>query len=203
MQDIEVTATAGISTLTQELISSEKPFIIHVMSELNTEIEVLTLARIGETESIRRYLEFALQTEELAGKNMFIRLAMDELMHQDLLGEKIDEYHRQGSCTPVSVSPTLIEKLIPKITQRDVLSSGRANAAALSALQIALELENNARKFYLEQSEKVNQKSLRLLFQRLGEMESAHQQLIQGEIDFIEETGFWLGFREFTLETNR
>ncbi len=173
------------------------------MSELNTEIKVLTLARISETESLRRYLEFAWQTEELAGKNMFIRLAMDELMHQDLLEEKIDECRRQGSCTPVSVSPTLIEKLIPKITQRDVLGSGRANAAALSALQIALELENNARKFYLEQSEKVNQKSLRLLFQRLGEMESAHQQLIQGEIDFIEETGFWLGFREFTLETNR
>lgn len=173
------------------------------MSELNTEIEVLTLALMAETESLRRYLEFAWQTEELTGKNMFIRLAIDELMHQNLLEGKIDEYRRQGSCTQVSVPPTLIEKLIPKITQREALSSGRANVAALSVLQIALELENNARKFYLEQSEKVNQKSLRLLFQRLAEMESAHQQLIQGEIDFIEETGFWLGFREFTLETNR
>ncbi|MEO0021282.1 MAG: ferritin family protein [candidate division WOR-3 bacterium] len=173
------------------------------MPELNTEIEVLTLAHVAETESLRRYLEFAWQTEDLAGKNMFIRLAMDELMHQDLLGGKIDEYRRQGSCTPVSVSPTLIEKLIPKITQRDVLSGGRVNAAALAALQIALELENNARKFYLEQSGKIKQESLRLLFKRLAEMESAHQQLIQGEIDFIEETGFWLGLREFTLETNR
>lgn len=180
------------------------PFIIiPLMSDLNTEIEVLTLARNAETESLGRYLEFAWQTEALAGKNMFIRLAMDELMHQELLGKKIDEYRHQGSCTPVSVSPSLIEKLTPKITHREVFSSGKANAAALSALQIALELENNARKFYLEQSEKVNQKSLRLLFQRLAEMESAHQQLIQGEIDFIEKTGFWLGFREFTVETNR
>jgi hypothetical protein len=34
-------------------------------------------------------------------------------------------------------------------------------------------------------------------------MEQAPLNLIQAEIDSIQQTGFWLGFKEFTLEANR
>jgi hypothetical protein len=38
------------------------------------------------------------------------------------------------------------------------------------------------------------------MYLRLAEMEEAHYELIQAEIDAIGNTGFWLGLREFSLE---
>jgi hypothetical protein len=34
-------------------------------------------------------------------------------------------------------------------------------------------------------------------------MEAAHYALIQAEIDSIQQTGFWFGLPEFTLESER
>lgn len=134
---------------------------------------------------------------------MFIRLAMDELMHQELIRTMIEDLRLQGSCAPVDVPGSLIEKLVPMLTNPGTRGNERAGVSALTALKTALELETTALKFYREQAEKALTEPVRALFLRLIEMEAAHQQLIQAEIDYIQQTGFWLGFKEFTLEANR
>jgi hypothetical protein len=40
------------------------------------------------------------------------------------------------------------------------------------------------------------------MYARLTEMEEAHYNLIQAELDHIKDVGFWFGIQEFTLEAN-
>ncbi|MGB9741830.1 MAG: ferritin-like domain-containing protein [bacterium] len=172
------------------------------MSGFKPEFEVLNIALAAEGESLKRYLHFAWETDDFTGKNMFIRLAMDELMHQELIKRVFDQYLTRGECLPVEVPPSIIEQLIPKISEKNLLIKGKQGQSALEALLTAQELENKARRFYTEQAEKAEPEPLRALFRRLAEMEQAHLELIQAEIDSIQQTGFWLGFQEFTLEAN-
>jgi|UniRef100_A0A7V3PS42 rubrerythrin len=172
------------------------------MSEFHDETQVLNTALTAEIESLKRYLEYAWETADLAGKNMFIRLAMDEFMHQELIKKMLKDFQSIGKCLPAEVPPTLIEQLIPKIGDKNLQIRGKKGQTDLEALLTALELEKKTKTFYTTSAEKTQLASLRSLLIRLAQMEQAHQDLIQAEIDSIQQTGFWLGFKEFTLEAN-
>ncbi|MGQ9677822.1 MAG: ferritin family protein [bacterium] len=165
-------------------------------------ITTLNLARTAEKESLRRYLEFAWRTKDPGGKNMFIRLAMDEYHHCELIEEQLRSLTETGATTLVTVPSSLFEQLVPRLKEKDLLISGQNKQTELNALQTALELELSARKFYLQEKEKATEKRLKELLSRLEQMEQAHLQLIQAEIDYIQKTGFWFWFAEFTLEGN-
>jgi len=47
--------------------------------------EALRTAIEMEKDSLYKYLEFAKGTKDVSGKNMFIRLSMDEFSHMELL----------------------------------------------------------------------------------------------------------------------
>lgn len=164
--------------------------------------EVLQLAIAAEEESLKRYLEFAISTREENGKNMFIRLAQDEFMHHKLLNRMLQELKDTGTCLRVKIPPTVIEKLVPRLADKSLRVKGKEGQSALDALLTALNLEINARNFYQDQAERATPKSIRAVFLRLAQMEKAHSDLIQAEIDYIQKTGFWFGFQEFTLEAN-
>ncbi|MEO0019451.1 MAG: ferritin family protein [candidate division WOR-3 bacterium] len=164
--------------------------------------DVFQLAISAEEESLKRYLEFAIGTKDENGKNMFIRLAQDEFMHQRLLKRMLEELKDKGTCSVVETPPTVIEKLVPKIGDKSLRVKGKEGQSALDALLTALNLEINARNFYQKQAETAGPESVRAVFLRLAQMEQAHSELIQAEIDYIQKTGFWFGFQEFTLEAN-
>lgn len=165
------------------------------------EIDILNFALAAENESLKMYLDFAWETLDLTGKNMFIRLAMDEFTHQELIKKILREYLVHGNCQQTEIPPSLIERLIPKISDKKLHIKGKQGQSALDALLTAAELENKAKRFYIEQAEKTMMEGLRALFLRLAKMEEAHYDLIRAEIDYIQQTGFWLGFKEFTLES--
>jgi len=165
--------------------------------------EALELALGAEKQSLRAYLGFARATQDPGGKDMFIRLAQDEFDHMTLLEKQTAALAEKGSCVPLPVEPSYFEKLVPRLSDKSLRIRGRAGQNQLSALRTALELENSARWFYLEQSQTVESAPARQMFARLSQMEQAHAELIQAEIDSIQETGFWFSTREFTLEGER
>jgi rubrerythrin len=166
-------------------------------------LAALATAIEAEKQSLHNYLEFAWNTRDNAGKQMFVRLATDEFEHMRLLETQQAGLAQSGQWQPVTVEATILERLAPRLSDKSLRIRGSEGQNQLSALNTALDLERSAQTFYEEQSRKAQTDPARAMFARLAEMEAAHYALIQAEIDNIQQTGFWFGLREFTLESER
>ena len=158
----------------------------------------LAIALEAEKQSLRTYLKLAWDTRDSSGKQMFIRLATDEFEHMRLLETWQADMH-----APAIVEPTVIERLVPRLSDKSLQIRGTRGQHQLSALNTALDLEKSTQTFYEEQSRLAQDEPGRALFSRLAEMEAAHYALLLAEIDNIRSDGFWFGLREFTLESER
>ncbi|MBM3332615.1 rubrerythrin [candidate division WOR-3 bacterium] len=161
-------------------------------------IAALATALEAEKQSLHGYLRLAWETRDNSGKQMFIRLATDEFEHMRLL-----ETWQAAKGPPPAIEPSAIERLVPRLSDKSLQIRGTRGQHQLDALLTALELERSARAFYEEQSGRAPAGPARDAFRRLAEMESAHHALIQTEIDYIRQDGFWFGLLEFTLESER
>ena len=166
-------------------------------------LAALAAAIEAEKQSLRNYLEFAWNTRDSSGKQMFVRLATDEFEHMRLLEAQQAGLARSAQWQPVTIEATVLERLAPRLSDKSLRIRGSEGQNQLSALNTALDLERSARTFYEEQNRKAEAEPARAMFARLAEMEAAHYALLQAEIDNIQQTGFWFGLREFTLESER
>ncbi|MDK9698876.1 MAG: ferritin family protein [bacterium] len=160
----------------------------------------LKLAISAEKEGLESYLKYALKTEEKTGKDMFLQLALDEVDHMNLLEEQLLHLEETGNYRPKDLPKTLLEKIRPHVAKRAVKISGEQGLSALDALKAALEHEAKAVRFYQDFYYHTDDVAARGIFGRLVEMEQAHVDLIQAEIDSITGSGYWFGISEITLE---
>ena len=167
------------------------------MTESET-ARALATALEAEKQSLRTYLKLAWDTRDSSGKQMFIRLATDEFEHMRLL-----ESWQGDLRPPDEIQMSVIERLVPKLSDKSLQIRGTKGQHQLSALSAALDLERSAQTFYEEQGRKTPAGPVRTTFLRLAEMEAAHYALIQAETDNIQHSGFWFDLPEFTLESER
>jgi len=163
-------------------------------------IKALEIAINAEKTGLKTYLNFGYKTKDESGKNMFLRLASDELEHMTIL-EKQRESIQENQCwITVKLEKSEIEKLTPALKAKIQKIKGSEGLDQMSALRTALDLEDRAIKFYREQAQASIDPKAKDMYERLVKMEQAHYELIQAEIDYIEKTGFWFNLREFSLE---
>jgi rubrerythrin len=163
-------------------------------------IKALAIAIEAEKTGLINYLNFAYQTKDETGKNMFLRLAMDEFDHMRLLEQQQQNLAQTECFSAVTIEPSLIEKLVPQLSAKDLRIRGKQGIQELDALKTALALEDQAINFYKEQAQNSSDSNAKAMFERLVAMEKAHYELLQAEIDAIEKTGYWFNLREFSLE---
>lgn len=163
-------------------------------------LRALKTAIEAEKKSLDNYLQFGLKTEDSSGKNMFLRLAADELEHWDILERQSRSLQESGDWLKLEIKPSEVEAIVPRLSDRDIRVKGTRGLDQLSALHAALALEKRAQEFYAGQARNTSDPAARAMFERLAEMEDAHYELIRAEIDAITSTGFWFGLREFSLE---
>jgi rubrerythrin len=162
--------------------------------------KALKTAIEAEKKSLKNYLEFGLKTDDASGKNMFLRLASDELEHVNILERQSQSLQESGDWLKIEIEPSDVEMIVPRLGEKDVKIRGTSGQDQVTALHIALALEKRAQEFYANQAKQTDDRKAREMYLRLAEMEEAHYELIQAEIDAIGNTGFWLGLREFSLE---
>lgn len=162
--------------------------------------KALKTAIAAEKKSLRNYLEFGLKTDDASGKNMFLRLAADELEHVNILERQSRSLQECGDWLKIEIEPSDVEMIVPRLGEKDVKIRGTSGQDQVTALHTALALEKRAHEFYANQAKQTPDHKAREMYLRLAEMEEAHYELIQAEIDAIGNTGFWLGLREFSLE---
>ncbi|MCL4558083.1 MAG: rubrerythrin [Deltaproteobacteria bacterium] len=163
-------------------------------------LKVLRTADEAEKEALLTYLKFARQTGDIGGKNMFIRLATDEYGHMVLLDNQINSVASQKGWQSVDVDKSVVEPLLPRISEKDIRTMGKADANELSALEAARALEQRAISYYSTNAKNNALPEIQTTFKRLAEMEQAHLTLIEAEIDSVKKTGFWFDTIEYSVE---
>jgi rubrerythrin len=157
----------------------------------------------SEKAALEAYLRFARNTKNISGKDMFIRLSQDELGHLNLLEKELDSLMTGKQWVKAVIKTSDIEELLPHIDSRQALvQAGEGSSDDLAALNMALEMERKAGAFYKKESSRAVDRNAKAMYARLAEMEEAHFNLIQAELDHIKDLGFWFGIQEFTLEAN-
>jgi rubrerythrin len=169
-------------------------------SQKATSLKALQTAIEVEDNGIITFLKFARQTKETTGKNMFIRLAMDEHEHRRILEKQLHTFLENGQWEKIVIPPSELERLRPSIREKQHRTKGESGMAELDALNTALDLEKKTATFFREQAEVVTEPAAKDLFVRLAEWEEAHFDIIQAELDSIQGTGFWFGIPEFQMD---
>ncbi|MEO0108838.1 MAG: ferritin family protein [candidate division WOR-3 bacterium] len=163
-------------------------------------LKALKTAIAAEKKSLSSYLQFGLRTDDQGGKNMFIRLALDEFEHLNILERQARSLRESADWLRIEIEPSLPEMIVPRLDEKDLRIRGTRGQDQLAALHSALALERRATDFYRAQARAATDSKAQEMFQRLAAMEEAHYELIEAEIDSIRQTGFWFGLREFSLE---
>jgi rubrerythrin len=165
--------------------------------------DALQKAIQSEKSALETYLKFARQTKNVSGKDMFLRLCQDELGHLNILEKELDTLMTGQKWVKARFQPSDIEEILPHLSSpKDLVQAGQGSPDDLSALNLALEMERKAANFYKREGQKADDNNAQAMYARLAEMEEAHYNLIQAELDHIKDVGFWFGIQEFTLESN-
>jgi len=164
-------------------------------------IKALKFAIELEKMGLKTYLDLAKKTADDTGKSMFIWLAGEEFEHMRLLEDLLEKEAAHMPIGKLKVEEKKLSELVPRLKGMEKRkSTRRAEAHQIDALKAALEQEKKSRDFYREQAQKAEHPEVKQLFETLAEMEQAHYDLIQAQLDFIRGTGFWFGIPEFSVE---
>ncbi len=157
-----------------------------------------TAIRIEE-EGIKFYTEAAEKVEDRTAQKMFRNLAQDEYNHLRLFQSVRQSLLEKGEwpsleSLPLKEAPHYIfpspgeggEVEVPR-HQQEILRKG-------------MEIEKASIKFYTEQLSKAASEEARRVYQFLVDQEKGHLALLQAEYDYLNRTGFWFDYQEFTLE---
>ncbi len=163
-------------------------------------VKSLQTALAIEDQGLETFLRFARQTRDLTGKNMFIRLAMDEHEHHRLIERQLRRVLEGQPVALEEIPKSEVERIAPTIREKQLKTKGEAGLAEVDALNTALDLERKAAAFFRQQADTTSNAEARAMFLRLAEWEDTHYDLIQAELDHINRTGFWLGIPEFQMD---
>jgi bacterioferritin (cytochrome b1) len=163
------------------------------LKALRTAIEI-------EENGLITFLKFARQTKQETGKNMFIRLAMDEHEHRLILEKQLSRLLEGKTWEDIEIPKSEIELVAPTIRDKQQRTREQSTLGETDALNTALDLERKAADFFRQQAELASEPQAKALFRRLAEWEDTHYDLIQAEFDYINQTGFWFNVPEFRMD---
>lgn len=154
-----------------------------------------------ETRVRDHYLNSADRIRNLAGRRIFELLASEEQGHIDYLLARLGQWRRDGTIGMFSLTSALpvgdeLKKALRTVDQlvpRDILDDER------QVLDVALNLEKETSDYYRRLVAQI-QGPAGDMFRRFLEIEDGHVAMVQAEIDYLSDNGFWFDFTEFNME---
>jgi rubrerythrin len=163
--------------------------------------EVILTAIEYETRIRDHYLNSADRIRNRAGRRVFELLASEEQGHIDYLLACLGKWRRNGTIGTFSLLPALPpasemrKAMVPVEGQKpsEVLDDER------QVLDVALNLERETSDYYRRLVCQL-QGAAQQMFAGFLEIEEGHVAVVQAEIDFLSDNGFWFDFTEFNQE---
>ncbi len=157
-----------------------------------------------ERDGLAFYNEAAQQTDDPNGKKMYLSLVRDEQTHLKLFEDARESLLAEGKW----LSPEQVQAISPRRFERPPIFPTVEEIKAidlperqLAALQRGIRAEQEAITFYSEQRDKTDDPDAKAMYAYLVEQEEGHYTILQGEYDYMTQTGFWFGIREFDIES--
>lgn len=167
--------------------------------EKDERVKIIETAIEAEKETLRTYIKSAIKVSNVVGKNMFLKLALDEMKHREILEIALKAQLEGGKCTFPEVQKNDISKIVPDV-EKEIEKTSHLGQDDLAVLMLAQKVEKNGIEYYKQCIKNSWDEEAKKMFLYLEKMEEEHYSLIQTQIDYIEGTGYWLGIREFTLD---
>lgn len=175
------------------------------MDEKNEDIlKVLQLAISLEKNGLFNYLQYARRCSTKSGKNKLITLALDECEHINILEKTAKTFTESNSFIFIPLKESEVPKLIPNLKSqgKNIESGEKANITDSEILELAIEHEKKGLSFYQEKANETQNPELKKMYERLNYEEKKHLELLEAELDYINNSGFWMGIPEFSMEVN-
>jgi rubrerythrin len=162
--------------------------------------EAINTALEYETKVRDVYLDNVDGIADETGRRVFEVLGKEEQGHIDYLQSRLTEWQNTGA-----VSLSSLESLVPA---SDIIDAGvkklndhmsdRDYGTEREMLRKALALEEETSAFYRRMVDELGDDGV--LFARFMEIEEGHLAIVQAELDYLNKTGTFFDFQEFTLE---
>ena len=136
-----------------------------------------------------------------AGKSIFAMLRKDEQYHMDYLKRQLKALRKDGRIEATPIKSVLPEsaRLVDFMDRLEKTMAKDDRGMIQQLLSKALDLEVQTSDYYSEMAESFEDDA-RVMFARFLEIENAHIQAVQYELDFVQKTGYWFDFKEFDME---
>jgi len=147
------------------------------------------------------YQEASVRIPHAMGRRIMEALRDDEQHHLDYLEDRLREWQKTGE-----ISKKILETKIPsgKGFKEDVKKVEKKMAGdplgdQAQMLSRALHLEMETSQFYERMVRELSGDG-REMFARFLEIEQAHINAVQAELDYLSRTGYWFDMKEFDME---
>jgi rubrerythrin len=163
--------------------------------------EAITTAIDYETRIRDLYRDAVTGTRDPKGRVVFQALAEDEQRHIDYLEAKRTQWYEQGRITVESLAsliptPELLTANLENL-KKTMDREDRTDEKRMLSKALQVEVETSA--FYRKLVQEM-EGDARTMFARFLEIEDGHIAVVQAELDYISQTGFWFDFQEFDME---
>ncbi len=139
--------------------------------------------------------------KDAAGKRFFAMLRDDEQYHMDYLRARLEELQNSGE-----MQFPHIETRLPTATEIEMCIADAEKHLSVEdrgvlqqMLSNALKVEVRTSEFYDKMTSDYKGKT-KQMFERFLEIENGHIAAVQAELDYVMNTGYWFGMKEFDME---
>ena len=156
-----------------------------------------------EKEAINAYIKFAKAVKDPKAKNVLINLADDEVGHMTRLEKHLVNILRdQPWLLPKTEEVDAVAAVFASSDYPDmkIRAKDLEKVDEIRILEIAVEREIIANRFYLDLAAKSHSPEAKEMFLALAKEEELHMKILRAEIDSIGQNGFWFDMQEFTME---
>jgi rubrerythrin len=155
------------------------------MPDLDAALAALEMGIQTEIDGHAFYQQFAERTDDPSAREMFERLARDEVMHLELLRNTKAMLEERGEWAEYKAAVLDSVEAAPIFSRERVEQNIVAYTSDLSALRVAYLIEKDAVDFYSHAAEQTSDANGRRMFLDLVKMEQGHLNLLEGEYSFL------------------
>ncbi|MCL7454829.1 MAG: ferritin family protein [Anaerolineae bacterium] len=151
------------------------------MSELDSALAALEMGIQTEIDGYNFYTQFAARTQNAEAKEMFERLAQDEVMHLELLRNNRRMLQDSGQWPEHAVLEFPGRKGAPIFSGERVTKNIVDHTSDLSALRLAYLIEKDAVDFYRRAAGEMEDANGQRMFRDLARWEQGHLDMLESE----------------------
>jgi rubrerythrin len=147
------------------------------------------------------YINAYKECKDEAGKRFFAMLRDDEQYHMDYLEDRLGELKERGEMQHPDIKtrvPSAAE-VESCVADAETHLSVEDRGVLQQMLSNALRVEVRTSEFYAKMVAD-NAGDVQGMFARFLEIENSHIAAVQAELDYVMNTGYWFGIKEFDME---